>query len=336
MWRKIQKFLATVVPILLLIGYITVAVSLLNRWDSLVPVTLIPVWAWAGAGILISLLCWIVCRGWVPGALFCLFLISGVVFSEETVGIFRELAASIRKSTPPASPETKAFLRIVNVDCAGTESALRKAAESEPDIIVIRRAPEKAILESVADQLYGVDRSVSVHKDLAILARGETLAFLPGAEDSAIHVRLMHPVGLIIDITGVDLDGCAPRQDMWKPSVWEELISARVTNRRLVRTHLGENEIGGRKIGRIVAGGFGTPPGDDVYRPLESNDLIDTFDFAGMGWGNTFPADYPVLRLDQIWVSSNLLPVKSETRLNPAPANRIVVSDLRLPEMGER
>jgi len=109
------------------------------------------------------------------------------------------------------------------------------------------------------------------------------------------------------------------------------LINARVENRRLVRTHLGEHPISRENVGRIIAGGFGTPPGDDVYRPLENNGMLDTYRKRGLGWGNTYPSDFPVLRLDQIWVSPNLRPLKSLTRLNPESDHRIVVSEVLMP-----
>ncbi len=330
MWRKIQKFLATFVPILLMLAYLAVAVCLLNRWDAMVVVTLVPVWLWAAVGALVSLLCWIACRRIAPGFVFCLCLATGVVFSEETRGLYREVATSLQNRRG-AEPEEAVPLRIVAVRCGGGEVALRRAAESSPDILVVQEAPGKMVLEAVADQLYGVERSVTSGGTLAVLARGEALAVLPDPQGAALHVRLKRPDGFVCDVTVLDLPGCAPRRDMWRPAVWGELVQARVETRRLVRTHLGENPINRAKVARIVCGGFGTPPGDDVFRPLENGGMVDTFSVAGVGWGNTFPSDYPLLRLDQIWVSPNLAPVKTSTRLNPDSDHRIVVSDVRLP-----
>lgn len=329
MWRKTQKTLATVIPSMLLLVYLAVAICLLNRWDAMVAVTLIPVWAWAGLGMLLSLLCGIICRGLPSLLIFCLCLATAVLFSEETLGLARELIVSIReKQESPAATESPS-LRVVNVNCAGSESVLRRAMESAPDILVIQEAPEKAVLDAVADELYGVDRCVTHHHTNAILARGELLGVLPDPDSATLHARIKRADGFTLDVTNLDLEGCAPTLDMWRPSVWKELIEARVVNRRLVRTHLGENEITKPTIGRILSGGFGTPPGDDVYRPLETNGLIDTYAASGLGWGNTFPSEYPILRLDQIWVSPNLIPLRSVTRLGSGSDHRIVVSDLR-------
>lgn len=330
MWRKTQKTLATFIPSMLLLVYVTVAISLLNRWDAMVPVTLVPVWAWAGLGMAVSLFCWLICRGLPSLLIFCLCLATGIIFSEETVGIARELALAIKgKETAPAAGDP-GVIRIVNVNSAGSADVLRRAIDARPDILVIQEAPDKNVLESVADQLYGVDRSVASHGTNAIIARGELLETLTEPGDATLHARIQRPDGFIVDVTNVDLEGCAPTLEMWRPSVWKELIEARVANRRLVRAYLGENEITRSNIGRIISGGFGTPPGDDVYRPLETNGLVDTYAASGRGWGNTYPSDYPALRLDQIWVSPNLLPVRSLTRLNPEADHRIVVSEVQL------
>jgi len=332
MWRKTQKTLATFIPSMLLIAYLIVAICLLNRWDAVVAVTLIPVWAWAAIGMVISLLCWIMCRGLPSLLVFCLCLATGVLFSEETLGIARELVVAIKgeiAKPPLAGPVVgPAKIRVVNVNAVGSEAALRRAIEAQPDILVVQQAPDKAVLDAVADQLYGVDRCVASHRTNAILARGELLGVIGDPENATLHARIKRADGFIIDVTNLDLKGCAPSLEIWRPAVWKDLIEARVHNRRLVRASLGENEITRSNIGRVISGGFGTPPGDDVYRPLETNGLVDSYGEVGLGWGNTFPSEYPALRLDQIWVSANLVPIRSTTRLNPESTNRIVVSEM--------
>jgi hypothetical protein len=330
MWRKTQKTLATLIPSILLLTYVTVAISLLNRWDTMVPITLVPVWVWAGLGMTVSLFCWLICRGLPSLLIFCLCLATGILFSEETRGIARELVVAIKGKDPAPAAGDPGVLRIVNVNSAGSEAVLRRTIDARPDVLVIQEAPDKNVLESVADQLYGVDRCVATHGTNAIVARGKLLETISEPGDSILHARILRPDGFIVDVTNLDLEGCAPTLDMWRPPVWRELIEARVTNRRLVRASLGENEITRSNLGRIISGGFGTPPGDDVYRPLETSGLTDTYAASGRGWGNTYPSNYPALRLDQIWVSPNLLPVRSLTRLNPESNHRIVVSEVQV------
>jgi len=330
MWRKILKTLANFIPLILLLALAVIAISQLNRWDSMVAITLIPIWAWAGLGMSVSLICWLLCRDVPAIVTFCLFLVTGIGFSEETLTLIRELGVAIRGGNPGDAPAKKPF-RVVNVNSAGSVDALKKAIDGQPDVVVIQEAPGETELEAVADQLYGVDRAVSRHQTSAIIARGVLLGEIVDPESATMHVRLKLSDGMILDITNLDLRELVPRFEIWRPSVWKELMETRISNRRLVRASLGENEITTVDIGRIVSGGFGTPPGDDVFRPLETSGLVDTFRATGLGWGNTYPPDYPFLRLDQVWVSPNLTPLKSVTRLNSASPRRTVVCDLMLP-----
>lgn len=336
MWRKIQKLLETIVPFLLLSGYVLIAVCLLNRWDAVAPLTLIPVWIWAAAGALVSLISWIACRGFKLGVIFCVFLATAVGFSEETHGILREAIASFERDGEAGSAPPSDQLRIVSVDCEGRESSLRRAAEADPDVLLVRGAPDPVQVGNVADQVFGLERSVTQRGSLAILGRGKTLAVQVDGQDRALHVRLKHASGVVLDITNLDLKGCSPRADFWKPFVWKELVEARVETRRLVRQSLGEHPLNRTLVARIVGGGLGTPPGDDVFRPLQNAGMLDTFAWSGMGFGNTWPSRYPVLRLDQIWISPNLVPERSVTRLNPDSAHRIVVSEVRAPRTKPR
>lgn len=332
MWRTIQKFLAAFVPALLLAVYVGIMICLLNRWDSMVPITLIPVWAWGAAGALVSLLGWLVFRGKAILFVFCLWLVSGIAFAEETHGIVRELVASMNEK-PKSDFEEKPdapMLRIVNLNAAKLPDALANLSELEPDIIAIQGAPPEENLTVVAKDLFGDERALVMNGTNAILARGEFLQTLAEPESDTVHARLRTPRGTIVDITNLQLDPCLPRLDMWKPSVWEALTATRLQNRKLVRAFLGENELASGRTGRVVCGGFETPPGDDVFRPLETTGLIDSFGAAGMGWGNTYPSDYAVFRLDQIWVSDNLPPKRVTTRLNEKSNHRTVVCEVEV------
>lgn len=325
MWRKIQKFLGTIVPSFLIGLLVTVGICMLNRWDAMVPVTLIPVWAWAGFAMIVAMLNWVICRNVYSVVVFCIWLSVGIVFSEETRGILRELVSG----TDPV--DETALLCVVNVNCNGEESALRRTIDLAPDIVIMQAAPKEEIIQAVADELWGVDRDIMTHRENAIIAHGEFLNTLAEEDSSTLHVRLRLPKGTIVDITDLQLEQCAPTLDMWKPEVWNTLIEARDTNRRLVRAYQGENEMINPRTGRIVSGGFGTPPGDDVYRPLISANLIDTYAEVGISLGNTYPGKFPLLRLDQIWVSENLHPQKTSTLPNPDSEHRTVVTYLKLP-----
>ncbi|MDA7922763.1 hypothetical protein N9B73_13525 [Verrucomicrobiales bacterium] len=334
MLRKIQQFLATFVPAWLLVAYLAVIVCMLNRWDGLVMITLVPIWAWAAIGMLAATLSWMLFRGIPSIVVFCLCLITGVTCSEETHSLVRELASSV-SSGEVSDPETQ-NITIINLNCGGAEAPLSRIAAEKPDIITIQKAPSEEDLIALKDKLFGDDYSLVINRSSAIIAKGKFITEIQEPDSSALHARLSHPSKKIFDITTVDLNYCVPRKDMWHPGVWEQLTEVRIQNRRLIRSYLGENPIKKNNVIRVFSGGFNTPPGDDVFRPLITNSLKDVFVESGLSWGNTYPSDYPNLRLDQIWVSEEMEPKSSRAKLNADAFHRTVVAKLTIkPEKSE-
>ena len=266
MWRPLKKTLATLVPAILLILFIAVMICFLNRWDSMVAITLIPVWAWAALGMTLSLLSWVCFRGPFAAVVFSIWLASGLILSEEPRSLIRELYLH------PASrlPEELKTLRVVNVNAEGMEENLRVSTVLKPDIVIIQQAPEGEALNQFARDLFGDANMVITNRSNAFIARGETVNTLGETDSATLHVRMLTPDGFLVDITNLDLEPYLPSPQLWKKEVWQRLTATRVENRRLLRHYLGENQLSSGRIGRIVSGGFGTPPGDDVFRPLES------------------------------------------------------------------
>ncbi|GHF94994.1 hypothetical protein GCM10017783_03610 [Deinococcus piscis] len=60
----------------------------------------------------------------------------------------------------------------------------------------------------------------------------------------------------------------------------------------------------------VVAGDFNTPPRGRVYRAL-SGQFVNAWDAAGQGFGYSFPAQVPVLRIDHVF-ARGLQPVQAE------------------------
>jgi len=326
MWRHLKKTLSTLVPALLLILFIAVMICFLNRWDSMVAITLIPVWAWAAFGMILSAISWFLFRGPFALVVFSIWMASGLILSEEPRSLVRELFIPATGS----QNDEAATLRVVNVNAMGNEENLRSISTFEPDIVIVQQAPECSVLEKFAIDLFGNEYMVVTNWSNAFLARGEIVNTLGETDSATLHVRMLTPAGFLIDVTNIELEPYLPSHKLWQIEVWSRLAQTRVENRRQLRHYLGENQLTSGTIGRIVSGGFGTPPGDDVFRPLESASMVDAFADSGVGWGNTYPADYPLVRLDQVWASPNLKPIKTFTALNPGSTHRIVVADFEI------
>ena len=326
MWHRIQKFLSAFVPAVILLLFCGILVCFLNRWDSMVAVTMIPFWAWAAVGVVLCVFSWIFFRGPSSLVVLCLWLITAVVFSEETHTLFRELRDAIDPKTLAKDAET---LRIVTYQSTSGELNFERIGDLEPDILLLQlpgRKEEK--IQDLSEHLFGMDGAYILTKENAILAHGEFLDTLEDPENLSIHARLRRKDGFLIDITSLQLPSSIPSPYLWHPETSRHLTALRKENRHRVRGCLGENPMTRPNTARIVAGGFNTPPGDDIFRPLESNEMRDAFKLAGRGWGNTFKAKYPLLRFDQIWVSDNLIPVNTYTESLPGSEHRAVVAEV--------
>lgn len=83
----------------------------------------------------------------------------------------------------------------------------------------------------------------------------------------------------------------------------------------------------GRPI--IVAGDFNTPPAGHVYGLL-SGPWQDAFSESGLGWGFTYPATFPLLRIDHIFHSADWRAVTSRVGNAPGSDHRPLLAELAL------
>jgi endonuclease/exonuclease/phosphatase (EEP) superfamily protein YafD len=79
----------------------------------------------------------------------------------------------------------------------------------------------------------------------------------------------------------------------------------------------------------IVGGDFNVPQGDGVFSLLRPG-LRDTFRAEGRGLGNTIPQEFPLVRIDQIWVSGDFEILQSFCRRSKISDHRPVITDVRV------
>jgi vancomycin resistance protein VanJ len=79
----------------------------------------------------------------------------------------------------------------------------------------------------------------------------------------------------------------------------------------------------------IVAGDFNTPPFGSIYGGLTGR-YRDAFAEAGRGWGYTYPARLPLLRIDYIFHSTAWSTLSAETAPPAGSDHRAVFAELAL------
>lgn len=83
----------------------------------------------------------------------------------------------------------------------------------------------------------------------------------------------------------------------------------------------------------ILCGDFNTPPRGLVYRMLAAG-WTDAFGAVGTGFGCTFASPMPVLRIDYVWLSGDIKPVRTMVPAATGSDHRPVIADVALPRAG--
>ena len=80
------------------------------------------------------------------------------------------------------------------------------------------------------------------------------------------------------------------------------------------------------RLPAIVAGDFNASANDPAYDLLKPQ-FTDAFSSVGTGWGNTYHRAFPLLRIDHIYSSDKLIPLRSRAIKIPHTDHRMVVAD---------
>lgn len=340
MLRHLRQFFAITVPVILVLLMAFVLLCYLNSWDEFVVITLIPIWAWAALGVIVSVIAWPTLKSGLSLVTFALWTIVGVALSDETAGLLREFHAAVTGGKPTTfagstvDPTSTGTLRVITLNCDdATAAATADLRKLNPDIVLLQEAPDRAALIDLTNELFGLEGTFIRSDQCAILARGRLGDSVTESATGSLVAMLERPGGERVALVNVHLPRATPRFDIWMADCWRELTARRKSNRRTLRDLLALTPQPGNSppIALLVGGSFGAPPSDDIFRLLRNRGLRDGFRQAGYGWGNTFPSTLPVLRVDQIWISGPFLPERSETMTSEHSDHRYVITDFLRP-----
>lgn len=85
----------------------------------------------------------------------------------------------------------------------------------------------------------------------------------------------------------------------------------------------------GKYIGAIVGGDFNTDASAQSLTPLRDS-MIDVWKSSGRGWGGTATRDFPVARIDHLFISHKLLAVDAWIPKSPMSDHRPLVADIQI------
>jgi len=259
-----------------------------------------------------------------------LWVIWGFVASEEFHSLVRRT---------PGDADFRSFryegarLRVISLNCAGGTIEAAEAVKTwEPDVVLLQESPGKSELAALAKEMYGNKASIVVGPDSAILSRYRLTSWHKGKVEPVNYVGATATVGPgeTWQIVSLRLQPPVLRFDYWSPECWGAYAEGK-------RQHVEELKALWNDVtkfataGSIVLGGdFNTPPDRAVRAVLEPR-LVDSGRVAGSGWGMTAVASLPLVRIDQIWLDTRFVPLRTISVHNNRSDHRMVVCDFQSP-----
>lgn len=302
------------------------------QFDAFAGLTMVPAWLWLiPGGILILLV-----RPGTTRRLWFLHFLSwlafGILCVPETPGVIR----SIYKASDVATKEPH-LLRVVSFNTAAENGWAEEIKKYQPDIILVQECGSQKTLDNLGQELFGEDYAIEFFLNVGILSRGKkigTLEYKPWDYlNEYVHATFEVSTSRTVDIVSCRLDTPIVRYDFWSSEFWRHYSQLRQTHRSDLEyyafgdTHLTTGEKSTRKNPLILGGDFNAPARDGCVKTIRSH-LVDTFEVAGIGAGNTGPSRMPIHRVDQIWVSRDWRIVRCIAVPMAVSDHRMVLCDL--------
>lgn len=316
---------------LMMLSLSAIGILYVGRVPGLDPITIWPFALWAGLcavlGVALSPLLRLRRTLLVVGYA----LILAVALGEETRFVLRPLWRDPAREIGAAA-EHGDLLRVITLNCGGgREEAVLDALAYEPDILLLQETPGSSLLERILPEGWEhagtLDPAVAVRGALLMTPHPKWLAHEVCAV-SVVPARLAKPTPIAVISTRL----LQPllRADLWRPSVWRSAQGLRASRMNTIESVLRQRDRYGEGLPVIVGGDFNTRPGDSLLLPLEAGGLADAFEEAGAGWPNTITSDYPMERIDFIWVDERFEPLNAFVAVTPHSDHRMVVVDVAL------
>lgn len=324
--RQITRVLAVIIAASSVLLCIIMAAFYAQRPDIATAATVFPAWVWVLLGVSLAgaaALCGAKRSALGVTGLWLFFLL---LFAEEPRSLLRDWFSLTRQDRWAADQ----MVRVITFNCRGSAAALREVAVWRPDIVLVQEGLGREETQQVARLLCGTRAATLWNGDTAILARG-ALRPVPTPRltgESVTHGQVRLPNGVWTDVVSLHLMPNLVRLDLWSTACWRAYAANRRARRDQLKSivaHLRATVSADAPL--IVGGDFNAPAGDSVFRLLTPW-LHDTFATAGRGWGNTFHNDFPVIRIDQVWVSRHFRPLRVTAHPSRYSDHRFVICDL--------
>jgi hypothetical protein len=313
--RKLLAWFSILVALCLLIVHFF-------QFDELAPLTLIPPWMWLiPAAIVTSVSFKVTSRKTLllTIGVWSLFLL---LFAEEPRSLIR-LNSFVKQRT-----DSDQTIRIATLNCnmASAKAALEPRTFA-PDVVLFQESVGPKPLKQLAVDFFGEDGNSLHGGDVSIIARGKMKTIKADPASHFVHAVVTLEGGKPIDVVSLRLSPPVFRIDFLSAEFWTDHSKTRKHHRDQLQKVADHLKQFAETEHVFIGGDFNLVGNDGALSPL--SDFQDTFLKSGSGWGNTGTSQYPLFRVDQIWVSRNVQCLSSQAFATKHSDHRMVVSDLQ-------
>jgi endonuclease/exonuclease/phosphatase family metal-dependent hydrolase len=291
--------------------------------------TVFPIWVWGSIGLTLASITFLFFRIRISLALILIWLFTILLMSDEAKSIGRIGSETVEAGVPARFADSS-VLRVVTLNCAGRADPITAVESYVPDIVFLQEIPHAYHLKHLIDKLYSGhgDYRYDSAKRCAVIVRGQIVNQEPVAKYRSQLVTAVMPSGRRLQLLNVHLQSAATNLRFYDRDCWREHSQNRLL-RQLELTYalqLLKQRTEYPRIPALIAGDFNAPANDAVYKILKP-EFNDAYAQAGSGWGNTYHRALPLLRIDHIYGSAHLLPVRARVIECTDSDHRMVVAD---------
>lgn len=296
--------------------------------DRLAAFTVLPIWVWGGAGLLLSTIAFYFLRASLSLIVTGIWAITLLAGADEA-----RVLANLGKEPPAPGPaaafDDQPVLRVVTLNCAvfshGDPS--KDLDVWEPDIVLLQDAFPHQV-GTIAKALYGGHGDYRADQTNGIVTRWKILREVRNPAQRSQQVTIARPDGSQIEVVNVHLRSAATDLRLWNRQTWRDHRVNRAERRRelTITQQVLEQSTSFPHTPTILGGDFNSPATDIVHRQL-ARDFDDAFARAGTGWANTFQRRLPILRIDHIYATRHFIPVRCKVVTTRKSDHRMVVAD---------
>jgi endonuclease/exonuclease/phosphatase (EEP) superfamily protein YafD len=301
------------------------------RPDFLAAFTVVPVWLWGGIGILGAVISYRLRRERSALIAAVVWLVTIGCVADESRSLLR--FPSEASMPGPAMPyHGKSVIRVATLNCSSFRfgNPAAELAAWQPDIVLLQEVFPYQV-QQIATALGGPKNEWRVNLTNAVITRWKIEREINDPNRRKQQVSIATPSGKKIEVVNVHLATAATDLRLWRMAVWVGHRANRATHRQELSQDFQQlrNTTQFPATPTVFGGDFNSTASDGIHRQL-AGDFVDAFAAVGTGLGNTFQRRLPFMRIDYLYGSRELTPVRCRTVTTRHSDHRMVIADFLL------